>query len=119
MSKAGLRENLDMLEECRAQAHLKTMHYQRTVSRLYNRRIRPRPIGEGDLVLKKAEVSRLLLRGGVVVERLVKVHLDISIFGTFDKGVLFDRYLRVLPPKSLEHYSVPKLIADPPHLLKA
>ncbi|RRT58902.1 hypothetical protein B296_00010982 [Ensete ventricosum] len=57
MSEVGLRENLDMLEECWAQAHLKTMHYQRIVSRLYNRRIRPRPIGEGDLVLKKAEVS--------------------------------------------------------------
>ncbi|RWW16202.1 hypothetical protein GW17_00019919 [Ensete ventricosum] len=57
MLEAGLRENLDMLKERRAKAHLKTLHYQRAVARLYNRRVRPRPIGEGDLVLKKAEVS--------------------------------------------------------------
>ncbi|RZR91638.1 hypothetical protein BHM03_00019794 [Ensete ventricosum] len=57
MLEAGLRENLDMLEKRRAKAHLKTLHYQRAVARLYNRRVRPRPIGEGDLVLRKAEVS--------------------------------------------------------------
>ncbi|RWW42704.1 hypothetical protein BHE74_00051715, partial [Ensete ventricosum] len=55
--EAGLRENLDMLEERRAKAHLKNLHYHRTVARLYNQRIRPRPIGTGDLVLMRAEVS--------------------------------------------------------------
>ncbi|RZS20844.1 hypothetical protein BHM03_00053413 [Ensete ventricosum] len=57
MSEAGLRDNLDMLEEHWAKAHLKTLQYQRAVARLYNRMIRSRPIGEGDIVLRKAEVS--------------------------------------------------------------
>ncbi|RWW01356.1 hypothetical protein GW17_00035613 [Ensete ventricosum] len=57
MLEAGLGENLDMLKERRAKAYLKTLHYQRAIARLYNRRIRPRPNGEGDLVLRKAEVS--------------------------------------------------------------
>ncbi|RWV79590.1 hypothetical protein GW17_00059245 [Ensete ventricosum] len=38
-SEAGLRENLDMLEERRAKVHLKNLHYQRVVARLYNQRI--------------------------------------------------------------------------------
>ncbi|RWV77515.1 hypothetical protein GW17_00061640, partial [Ensete ventricosum] len=46
--ETGLRENIDLLEERRAKAHLKTLHYQRAVARLYNRRIRPRPISTGD-----------------------------------------------------------------------
>ncbi|RWW59947.1 hypothetical protein BHE74_00033088 [Ensete ventricosum] len=46
-----------MLKECRAKAHLKNLHYQRVVARLYNRRVRPRPIAKGDLVLNRAEVS--------------------------------------------------------------
>ncbi|RZS21083.1 hypothetical protein BHM03_00053672, partial [Ensete ventricosum] len=104
-SEAGLRENLDMLEERRAKAHLKNLHYHRAVARLYNQRIRPRPIGTGDLVLMRAEV--------------IEVHLDISIFETFRKGVPFDRYLGVLPPKLLERHPVPELIADPLHLLEA
>ncbi|RWW82849.1 hypothetical protein BHE74_00008668 [Ensete ventricosum] len=56
-SKVGLRKNLDMLEERRAKAHLKNLHYQRAIAQLYNQRIRPRPIGKGDLVLRRAEVS--------------------------------------------------------------
>ncbi|RRT60586.1 hypothetical protein B296_00041378 [Ensete ventricosum] len=50
---------LDLLEERRAEAHLKTLHYQRVVAQLYNRKVRPRPIGMGDLVLKKVGVSDL------------------------------------------------------------
>ncbi|RZR91701.1 hypothetical protein BHM03_00019874 [Ensete ventricosum] len=56
-SEADLKENLDMLEERRAEAHLKTLHYHRVITRLYNRRVRPRPIGMVDLVLRKAEVN--------------------------------------------------------------
>ncbi|RRT35065.1 hypothetical protein B296_00057118 [Ensete ventricosum] len=56
-SKAGLKKNLNMLEERRAKAHLKTLHYQRAIARLNNRRIWPRPIGTGDLVLRRVEVS--------------------------------------------------------------
>ncbi|RWW73079.1 hypothetical protein BHE74_00019069 [Ensete ventricosum] len=57
LEKDRPKENLDLLEERRAEAHLKTLHYQRVVTRLYNQRIRPRPIGKEDLVLRKAEVS--------------------------------------------------------------
>ncbi|RWV98063.1 hypothetical protein BHE74_00013363 [Ensete ventricosum] len=39
-SKTSLKENLDLLEERRAEAHLKTLHYQRAITRLYNRRIK-------------------------------------------------------------------------------
>ncbi|RWW82246.1 hypothetical protein BHE74_00009302 [Ensete ventricosum] len=48
-----------MLEERRAMAHLKNLHYQGVAARLYKRRVRPRPIAKGDLVLKRAEVSDL------------------------------------------------------------
>ncbi|RRT71281.1 hypothetical protein B296_00031875 [Ensete ventricosum] len=34
--EAGLRENLDMLKERRAKAHLKNLHFQRAIARLYN-----------------------------------------------------------------------------------
>ncbi|RZS18520.1 hypothetical protein BHM03_00050807 [Ensete ventricosum] len=54
-SEAGLRENLDILKERRAKAHLK--NYQRAVARLYNRRVRPQPIVKGDLVLWRPKVS--------------------------------------------------------------
>ncbi|RZS25608.1 hypothetical protein BHM03_00058833 [Ensete ventricosum] len=36
-----------MLEECRAKAHLKTLHYQRVVAQLYNRRGKLIPRWEG------------------------------------------------------------------------
>ncbi|RRT66490.1 hypothetical protein B296_00040155 [Ensete ventricosum] len=39
--EAGLRENFNLLEERRAEAHLKTLRYQRTVARLYNWRFWP------------------------------------------------------------------------------
>ncbi|RWW57266.1 hypothetical protein BHE74_00035962 [Ensete ventricosum] len=38
-SKTCRMENIDMLEERRAKAHLKTLHYQRVISRLYNRKV--------------------------------------------------------------------------------
>ncbi|RWV95262.1 hypothetical protein GW17_00042121 [Ensete ventricosum] len=56
-SEICVRENLDLLEEHRAETHLKILHYERAVARLYNRRIRPRLIGMGDVVLRKIEVS--------------------------------------------------------------
>ncbi|RRT31221.1 hypothetical protein B296_00056194 [Ensete ventricosum] len=58
-SEAGLKEKLDMLEERKAKAHIKTLHYERAIARLYNRRIQPRPIGMRDLVLRKVEVNAL------------------------------------------------------------
>uniref|UniRef100_A0A804HWW3 Uncharacterized protein n=1 Tax=Musa acuminata subsp. malaccensis TaxID=214687 RepID=A0A804HWW3_MUSAM len=53
----GLRASLDMLEERRADAHLKALSYKRAVARVYNRKVRPRPIKLNDLVLCKTEVS--------------------------------------------------------------
>ncbi|XP_064992463.1 uncharacterized protein LOC103998586 [Musa acuminata AAA Group] len=57
VSNEGLRASLDVLEERRADAHLKALSYQRAVARVYNKKVRPRPIKLGDLVLRKAEVS--------------------------------------------------------------
>ncbi|RZR79003.1 hypothetical protein BHM03_00004567, partial [Ensete ventricosum] len=56
-SNQQLGENLDLLEENRADAHLRTLAYKRAIVKLYNRRVRPRLIKAGDLVLRKAEVS--------------------------------------------------------------
>ena len=57
VSNEGLRASLDVLEERRADAHLKALSYQRAVARVYNKKVRPRPIKLGDLVLRRVEVS--------------------------------------------------------------
>ncbi|RWW58059.1 hypothetical protein BHE74_00035106 [Ensete ventricosum] len=49
--KLDLRENLDLLEEKRADAHLRALAYRRAVNRVC-----PRHVKMGDLVLQKAEV---------------------------------------------------------------
>ncbi|RWW49265.1 hypothetical protein BHE74_00044596 [Ensete ventricosum] len=56
-SSQQLHENLDLLEEKRADAHLRTLAYKKAIVRLYNHKVRPRFIKTGDLVLWKAEVS--------------------------------------------------------------
>ncbi|RWV94993.1 hypothetical protein GW17_00042425 [Ensete ventricosum] len=63
-SDAQLRENMDMLEERRADAHLRELTYKKVIARLYNSRVHPRQVTsgnlvlcKGDLVLCKAEVS--------------------------------------------------------------
>ncbi|RRT73144.1 hypothetical protein B296_00026627 [Ensete ventricosum] len=38
-AERSLRENLDMLEEHSVEVHLKNLHYQRVVARLYNQRV--------------------------------------------------------------------------------
>ncbi|XP_065050247.1 uncharacterized protein LOC103995026 [Musa acuminata AAA Group] len=57
ITNEGLRAGLDLLEERRADAHLKALSYKRAVARVYNRKVRPRPIKLDDLVLRKTEVS--------------------------------------------------------------
>ncbi|XP_065035978.1 uncharacterized protein LOC135671746 [Musa acuminata AAA Group] len=57
VSTPGLRADLNLLEARRANAHLKDLSYKRAVARIYNRKVRPRPIKLGDLVLRRAEVS--------------------------------------------------------------
>ena len=56
-SEEVLRANLDLLEERRVEAHLRTLVYKKVIARLYNQRVRPRPIKARDLVLQKTEVS--------------------------------------------------------------
>ncbi|RRT51550.1 hypothetical protein B296_00030479 [Ensete ventricosum] len=53
----GLEENPDLVEELRAKAHMRTLHYRKAAAQLYNRKVRPRPISDGDLILRKVEVS--------------------------------------------------------------
>ncbi|XP_065008767.1 uncharacterized protein LOC135639007 [Musa acuminata AAA Group] len=56
-SDKGLRAALDLLEERHANAHVRALSYKRAVVRIYNQRVRPRPIKLGDLVLRRTEVS--------------------------------------------------------------
>ncbi|RWV91762.1 hypothetical protein GW17_00045927 [Ensete ventricosum] len=56
-SNQQLRENLDLLEEKRADAHLRALAYRRAVTKLNNHRVHPRHVEMGDLVLRKTEVS--------------------------------------------------------------
>ncbi|RZS24838.1 hypothetical protein BHM03_00057953 [Ensete ventricosum] len=41
ISDAQLRENLDMLEEKRAEAHLRELTYKKAIAKLYNSRVHP------------------------------------------------------------------------------
>ncbi|RRT33832.1 hypothetical protein B296_00059203, partial [Ensete ventricosum] len=56
-SNQQVRENLDLLEEKRVDAHLRALAYRRAVTKLYNRQVRPQHVEMGDLVLRKTEVS--------------------------------------------------------------
>ncbi|RWW81425.1 hypothetical protein BHE74_00010166, partial [Ensete ventricosum] len=47
VSNQQLRENLDLLEEKRNDAHLRTLAYRRVVAKLYNRRGKLAPNWEG------------------------------------------------------------------------
>ncbi|KAK3001122.1 hypothetical protein RJ639_022192 [Escallonia herrerae] len=53
----GLRANLDLVEEARTQAHVRSVVIKQRVARYYNQRVRSRQFQEGDLVLRKLEVS--------------------------------------------------------------
>ncbi|RZS25049.1 hypothetical protein BHM03_00058196 [Ensete ventricosum] len=45
------------MESWYSDAHLRTLAYRRAVTKLYNRRVHPRYVKMGDLVLRKVEVS--------------------------------------------------------------
>nr|XP_009387308.1 PREDICTED: uncharacterized protein LOC103974257 [Musa acuminata subsp. malaccensis] len=55
-SEEGLRANLDLLEERRAEAHLRTLSYKKATARIYNRKVCPWSIKARDLILWKNEV---------------------------------------------------------------
>ncbi|RWW01446.1 hypothetical protein GW17_00035517 [Ensete ventricosum] len=57
ISDVQLRENLDLLEEKRVEAHLRELTYKKAIARLYNSRVHPWQVTIGNLVLRKAEVS--------------------------------------------------------------
>ncbi|RRT54684.1 hypothetical protein B296_00043439 [Ensete ventricosum] len=57
ISDAQLRENLDLLEEKQAEAHLWELTYKKAIVRFYNSRVHPWQVTTGDLVLRKAKVS--------------------------------------------------------------
>ncbi|GKV31653.1 hypothetical protein SLEP1_g40325 [Rubroshorea leprosula] len=49
-----LRENLDLLDDVREEARLRTLAYKQKIANFYNKRVRPRTFKVGDLVLRKA-----------------------------------------------------------------
>ncbi|GAV75291.1 hypothetical protein CFOL_v3_18770, partial [Cephalotus follicularis] len=53
----GLRALLDLVEELRNKAAIRVAAYQQRVSRYYNKRVNPRPLREGDLVLRNATIA--------------------------------------------------------------
>ncbi|GAV81798.1 rve domain-containing protein [Cephalotus follicularis] len=56
-NEEGLRNLLDLVEELRDKAAIKVAAYQQRVSRYYNKRVNPRPLREGVLVLHNAAIA--------------------------------------------------------------
>ncbi|KAK3032342.1 hypothetical protein RJ639_035393 [Escallonia herrerae] len=56
-NETGLRANLDLLDETQTQAHERSVVIKQRVTRYYNQRVRSKQFQEGDLVLRKLEVS--------------------------------------------------------------
>ncbi|GAV83088.1 hypothetical protein CFOL_v3_26539 [Cephalotus follicularis] len=56
-NEEGLRTLLDLVEELRDKAAIKVSTYQQRVSRYYNKRVNPRPLREGDLVLRNSTIA--------------------------------------------------------------
>ncbi|GKV48140.1 hypothetical protein SLEP1_g54971 [Rubroshorea leprosula] len=59
-----LRENLDLLDDVREEARLRTLVYKQKIANFYNKRVRPRTFKLGDLVLKKAGLTGFETRFG-------------------------------------------------------
>ncbi|GKU88722.1 hypothetical protein SLEP1_g2951 [Rubroshorea leprosula] len=57
-----LRENLDLLEDVREEARLRTLVYKQKIANFYNKRVRPRTFKVGDLVLRKVGLTRFETR---------------------------------------------------------
>ncbi|GKV35924.1 hypothetical protein SLEP1_g44125 [Rubroshorea leprosula] len=52
-----LRENLDLLDEVREEARLRTLVYKQKLANFYNKRVHPRTFKVGDLVLRKVGLT--------------------------------------------------------------
>ncbi|GKV42967.1 hypothetical protein SLEP1_g50318 [Rubroshorea leprosula] len=59
-----LRENLDLLDDLREEARLRTLVYKQKIANFYNKRVRPRSFKVGDLVLRKAGLTGFETRFG-------------------------------------------------------
>ncbi|GAV67474.1 hypothetical protein CFOL_v3_10979 [Cephalotus follicularis] len=53
----GSMNLLDLVEELRDKATIRVAAYQQRVSRYYNKRVNPRPLKEGDLILHNAVIA--------------------------------------------------------------
>ncbi|GAV74523.1 hypothetical protein CFOL_v3_18003, partial [Cephalotus follicularis] len=58
-NEEGLRTLLDLVEELRDKSAIKVTAYQQRVGRYYNKRVNPRPLREGDLVLRNSAIADL------------------------------------------------------------
>ncbi|GAV92007.1 hypothetical protein CFOL_v3_35391, partial [Cephalotus follicularis] len=56
-NEEGLRNLLDLVEEFRDKTAIKVVTYQQRVSRYYNKRVNPRPLKKGDLVLRNSAIA--------------------------------------------------------------
>ncbi|GKV42367.1 hypothetical protein SLEP1_g49778 [Rubroshorea leprosula] len=52
-----LHENLDLLDEVREEARLRTLVYKQKIANFYNKRVRPQTFKIGDLVLRKVGLT--------------------------------------------------------------
>ncbi|GKV11424.1 hypothetical protein SLEP1_g22685 [Rubroshorea leprosula] len=59
-----LRENLDLLDEVKEEARLRTLVYKQKIANFYNKRVQPRTFKVGDLVLRKAGLTGYETRFG-------------------------------------------------------
>ncbi|GAV74971.1 hypothetical protein CFOL_v3_18451 [Cephalotus follicularis] len=56
-NEEGLRCLLDLVGELRDKAVIRVAAYQQRVSRYYNKKVSPRPLRRGDLVLRNSAVA--------------------------------------------------------------
>ncbi|GAV78207.1 hypothetical protein CFOL_v3_21675 [Cephalotus follicularis] len=56
-NEEGLRCILDLVEELRDKAAIRVVAYQQRVNRYYNKRVSPRPLRQGDLVLRNSAIA--------------------------------------------------------------
>ncbi|GAV57762.1 hypothetical protein CFOL_v3_01298 [Cephalotus follicularis] len=56
-NEKGLRNLLDLVEELRDKATIRVAAYQQRVSRYNNKRVNPRPLREGDIVLRNGAIA--------------------------------------------------------------
>ncbi|GAV60116.1 hypothetical protein CFOL_v3_03647, partial [Cephalotus follicularis] len=55
-NEEGLRNLIDLVEEFRDKAAIRVATYQQRVGRYYNKRVNPRSLNEGDLVLRNSTI---------------------------------------------------------------